>query len=62
MKETSTLGMMKLFAVELVVILVAVYPITAAVVNNTISMTAGLAITAVVFLSVHLMEYYLLDV
>lgn len=62
MNVTSTSGMLKLFAVELAGYLIAFYLVTVTVFNNTISMTSGLLLVAIVTLVPILVDHHLLDI
>ena len=61
MNVSSTNGMLKLFAIELVVLVVIWYVLTIAVMDSVISLLTGLAIFTIVLLAEHAVEYFVPD-
>lgn len=62
MNMKSTNGVLKLFAVELIILIIIWYALTIAVMNGMVSLSAGLVIFVLVLLAEHAVEYYVLDI
>ena len=60
MNVGSYSGMMKLFAVELVILIISIYIVTIAVMDGIISQITGLVILGIVMLSNQIVDYFVL--
>jgi hypothetical protein len=60
-RVSSTNGLLKLFVVEMVVLIMAIYMTYVGTSTNTISTTAGLIIIAFVSLADMVVDYYFID-